>query len=82
MERKLITCPETDCFEVIEYESTPLGAVITSCSRMERCGVECTRLCGARLDHRAPDSINPETGSLVCIVPYELDHGFDDDVAI
>lgn len=79
MERKLITCPETGYFEVIEVERTALGSLIASCSRFERCHVECSRLCGARFDHRTDPSVDPDTGALVCIVPYELDHGFDDD---
>jgi hypothetical protein len=54
--RKLITCPETVHLEVIEFEDTELGTVITSCSRLARCGLECTRVCAALIDtHASPD---------------------------
>lgn len=53
MERQLITCPETGHLEQIELERTPYGVVIASCSRFERpCGVQCTRECARRMDHR------------------------------
>ena len=54
MPRKLITCLETAHLEDIEYEDTPCGMVILSCSRFapncER--VDCPRTCAARLDQR------------------------------
>jgi hypothetical protein len=53
MPRKLITCPETAHLEDIEYEHTPLGMVIVSCSRFAPdCEPRCARLCAARLDAR------------------------------
>jgi hypothetical protein len=57
MERKLVTCPETAHLEEIEYESTPCGMLIASCSRFQpRRDVECARECAARLDRRSCDS--------------------------
>ena len=53
MTRKLITCPETDRFEVIESEDTALGLVIASCSRLARCGLQCSRMCAALIDRTA-----------------------------
>ena len=53
MERKRITCPETAHLELIDYEPTPLGALIVGCSRfLPRCAVTCSRECAVRLDHR------------------------------
>jgi hypothetical protein len=54
MERKRITCPETAHLELIDYERTPLGVVISGCSRfLPRCAVGCSRLCAAMMDRRA-----------------------------
>lgn len=53
MERKRITCPETAHLELIDYEPTPLGALIVGCSRfLPRGSVSCSRECAVRLDHR------------------------------
>jgi hypothetical protein len=53
MERQRITCPETTNLELLDYERTPLGVVIEGCSRfLPRCGLECSRECAARIDHR------------------------------
>jgi hypothetical protein len=41
---------------VIEYERTPLGTLIASCSRLERCEVECARTCATRIDRHAETS--------------------------
>ena len=65
MKRDLITCPETGYLEVIEYERTPLGTLIESCSRLERCGVDCARVCAARIDRRSE--------TLDCIVAARID---------
>lgn len=59
MERKRITCPETGSLEEVELERTPLGLVVTGCSRFP-CdnGLACTRECARRLDrgdHRMVD---------------------------
>jgi len=65
--RKLITCPETVHFEVIEFEDTELGTLITSCSRLARCKPECSRACAALIDRH---------GSLdVCGGPWSDDAG-------
>jgi menaquinone-dependent protoporphyrinogen IX oxidase len=53
MERKQITCPETGSLAEVELESTPLGLVVTGCSRFQRDkGLVCTRECARRLDRR------------------------------
>jgi hypothetical protein len=53
MERKRITCPETAHLELIDVEQTPLGALITGCSRfLPRCAIGCSRQCAVQLDHR------------------------------
>jgi hypothetical protein len=56
MNRKLITCPQTDHLEVIDFENTPFGTVIAGCSRLARCGLECSRVCAALIDsHASPE---------------------------
>jgi Flavodoxin domain len=53
VERKRITCPETAHLEEVDLEPTPLGMVVTGCSRFEpRCEVQCTRECARRMDRR------------------------------
>jgi hypothetical protein len=61
MERRRITCPETARFELIDYERTPLGAVIAGCSRfLPRCALTCTRECAAQMDHRCRRDDRPD----------------------
>ena len=67
MTRKLITCPETVHFEVIEFEDTALGTVISSCSRLARRGHQCSRVCATLIDHSA--SLEP------CEGPWSDDTG-------
>jgi hypothetical protein len=67
MKRKLITCPETVHLEVIEFEDTTLGTVIAQCSRLERCGLQCSRVCAALIDRNA----SPEP----CDGPWSDDTG-------
>lgn len=53
MERRRIDCPETQSREVIDFERTPCGVVITGCSRFEpRCAVSCSGACAKLLDER------------------------------
>lgn len=49
---KYVTCPESAHLEMIELEDTPLGILITSCSRFAPGCIECPRTCAARLDRR------------------------------
>ena len=50
---RLVTCPDTAHLELIDYEDTPFGMVITACSRFRpSCAVRCPRTCAARLDRR------------------------------
>jgi hypothetical protein len=58
---RLITCPETAHLELIEYEDTEFGRVITACSRFRpACAVNCPRTCAARMDRRdLPTQILP-----------------------
>jgi hypothetical protein len=67
MTRKLITCPETDHLEVIDFEDTALGIVIASCSRLARGGLQCSRMCAALIDRSA--SLEP------CGGPWSDDTG-------
>jgi hypothetical protein len=54
MERKLVTCPETAHLEQIEYESSPCGMLIASCTRFDPPGeVNCARECAARFDRKS-----------------------------
>jgi hypothetical protein len=50
MERKLVLCPETGKLEELEIERTKLGVLVNHCSRLDRCGIECARLCALRMD--------------------------------
>lgn len=63
----LVTCPETAHLENIEYLDSPLGMLITSCTRFSpACAVTCERLCAARLDHkrRAQEELLDEEDTL------------------
>lgn len=65
MPSKLVTCPESAHLEEIEYEETPLGMLVTSCTRFTPpCAVDCRRYCTALLDRRRrsePDFTEEET---------------------
>ncbi len=51
---KLVTCPETERLELVEYLDTPLGMLIHRCSKFRPvCALNCTRNCAAVLDRRA-----------------------------
>lgn len=53
MERKRITCPETAHLEEIEYERTPFGLVLHSCTRFDpACAVRCEGECARRMDRK------------------------------
>ena len=52
MERKAITCPRTAHLEVIDYERTPLGLVVTGCTQFAPNDVRCTCECARRFDLR------------------------------
>jgi len=62
MGHKLVTCPQTAHLEAIEYESTPCGIVIESCTRFDPpSNVGCARDCARLLDRRASvDERGPE----------------------
>lgn len=47
---KRVTCPESAHLEMIEFEDTPLGMLIASCTRGGF--LDCPRTCAARLDRR------------------------------
>jgi hypothetical protein len=50
---RLITCPETAHLEMIDFDDTPVGCVISACSRFRPAGaVSCPRTCAARMDRR------------------------------
>jgi hypothetical protein len=54
MAYRMITCPETAHLEMIDYEDTPCGMVISTCSRFRSCEETCPRTCAARFDRRDP----------------------------
>ncbi|MBV8762923.1 MAG: hypothetical protein JO257_36900 [Deltaproteobacteria bacterium] len=51
-DRKRITCPETGHLEEVELERTPLGLLVTGCSRFGAGPVACPRECARRMDRR------------------------------
>lgn len=63
----LITCPESAHLELIEFDETPLGILISGCSRFrESCAAECPRTCAARLDRRAALSTSADD-DILCV---------------
>jgi len=53
MASRLITCPETAHLELIDFDDSPLGMLISGCSRFQlACAVSCPRTCAARFDRR------------------------------
>lgn len=59
----LVTCPETAHLEMIDYEDSPFGMLLSSCSRFRpACAVTCPRTCIARLDRRSLTATDPTHG--------------------
>lgn len=59
MASRLITCPETAHLELIDYETSPFGMLIRTCSgQVSVCedAETCPRTCAARFDRRDRDS--------------------------
>jgi menaquinone-dependent protoporphyrinogen IX oxidase len=52
VEHKRITCPDTGCVEEVELDHTPLGLVVTGCSRYPDGALACARDCARRMDRR------------------------------
>jgi hypothetical protein len=52
MERRAITCPHTAHLEVIDHERSPLGMLVTGCTRFAPGDVRCNRECARRFDLR------------------------------
>jgi len=51
---KLVTCPESELLELVEYLDTPLGMLIHRCSKFRPvCAMTCTRSCAVVLDRKA-----------------------------
>ncbi len=66
MPSRLITCPESAHLERIEYETSPFGMLIRTCSGyLGGCEGTCPRTCAARLDRRDPSSFVVEVRSLL-----------------
>lgn len=60
MPSQLVTCPETAHLEMIEYEESPVGMLLTSCSRFRpACAVTCPRTCSSRFDRRGLSAVDP-----------------------
>jgi hypothetical protein len=54
MPSRFVTCPETAHLETIDYVDSPLGMLVTGCSRfVPACSLCCPRTCAARFDLRA-----------------------------
>lgn len=51
-ERKRITCPETGSLEQVDLERTPLGLIVTGCTRYCDGDLACARECARRMDRR------------------------------
>jgi len=64
---RLITCPETAHLEMIDYETSPFGMLIRSCSQLRAScdGTTCPRTCAARLDRRDRGGFVLEVKSLL-----------------
>jgi hypothetical protein len=62
----LVTCPETAHLEEIQYVDSPLGILISGCSRLAEDGM-CTRECAALMDRRDHPTIGGKrrSGSLL-----------------
>ena len=52
MSYRFVTCPETGHLEKIEFYDSPLGMLVTSCTRAPS-GLECPRSCARNFDLRA-----------------------------
>lgn len=75
IERKRITCPESGHLEEIELERTPLGLLVTGCSRYGERPIGCPRECARRMDRC--DRLNADDRERVLIVLAD----FHDDAA-
>jgi hypothetical protein len=68
-----VTCPETAHLEEIEYEDTPCGMVVTSCSRLSPSNsVTCARTCTARLDRKRGVRVDDELVEADTLVSIRL----------
>ena len=68
MRSMLVTCPESGQREEVEYVDSPLGMLITRCTRFSpSCAVTCHRPCVARLNRkrRSIDDFDHEADTLV-----------------
>lgn len=69
MMRMLVTCPETAHLEEISFLHSPLGMLITGCSRTAEDRSPCSRTCAARMDRRDQPEVagNRRSGSLLVV---------------
>ncbi|MEO6773709.1 MAG: hypothetical protein ABI467_11930 [Kofleriaceae bacterium] len=66
MASRTITCPETAHLETIDYETSPVGMLIRTCSGHQTTReATCPRTCAARLDKRDRSSFVVEVRSLM-----------------
>ena len=68
--RKRITCPETGGLEQVELDQTPLGLVVTGCSRYRDGALACPRTCARRMDRR--DRVDLDDRERVIVVLASL----------
>lgn len=66
-ERKQITCPETGQLESVELDHTPLGLLVTGCSRYPDGAIACPGECARRLDRRERAAIEDRERVLVIV---------------
>lgn len=51
MANQVVRCPETRLPQIVAYEDSPFGMLLTACTRFRPAGaVTCSRQCGAWLD--------------------------------
>ncbi|MBL0217947.1 MAG: hypothetical protein IPQ07_29215 [Myxococcales bacterium] len=66
MASRMVTCPESAHLERIEYETSPFGMLIRTCSgHRSGCEDSCPRTCAARFDRRDRSSFVVEVRSLL-----------------
>jgi menaquinone-dependent protoporphyrinogen IX oxidase len=73
MERKQTTCPETGRLEEVELDRTPLGLIVTGCSRYRDGALACPRECARRMDRRDRADIDDRERVIVVVASLRDD---------